>query len=740
MDLSPDISSEDLEVFLQEAEEQIELLDEDIVRLEREEDTQPLLQEIFRAAHTLKGSAGMIGHHSMTDLAHSMENLLDQLRLGTLQVSTVIVDALLGGLDLLRVMKDELSSGQDSQVDISKAVSVLDSLAVTEDSKGPVDNFSLPSSLHLGPDLEERVHSALDAGSRVFLAKININPDTTWTSIRCFQVLDVISQSADIIISIPSLAEVEAERVSFLVQAVLSTDQQPEVLQQAVAAIDDVDDVEITEIDPQDSTSEVWLDLLSPPTDGADDGSDGDEDPVTGPGFDPSCGAGAEGGEKESAAVVATSGGPGESPTNTSAKTNDGGRKSPAAPQHTQTVRVDVDRLDNLMTTIGELVIDRTRIAQIGRLLQAKYKEDDLIKSLGETSAHVSKVVDDLQAEIMEVRLMPIGTVFNGFPRMVRDLAKRFGKEVEFLVSGQDTEIDRTVIERVRDPLIHLLRNSLDHGIETPDLRVAAGKPAEGTITLAATQEQGYIVIKVSDDGKGIDPELLKASAIKKGLLSLEAAERLTDAEAIDLIFAPGFSTAEETTEVSGRGVGMDIVKTNIESINGFVTVETVLGEGTTFNLRLPLTLATVQSLLVTTGGTTFAVPVVYVLEVRHVDSGEIETVEGSEVIRSRGRVVPLLRLEKVFSREFVNHDYRKAATHVVVVKLGERLVGIAVQSLIGIQEIMAKSLAKGLGEVKGISGASILGDGTAVLIIDIPTLIQTTLMKSSAAPLLARN
>ena len=288
MDLSPDISSEDLEVFLQEAEEQIELLDEDIVRLEREEDTQPLLQEIFRAAHTLKGSAGMIGHHSMTDLAHSMENLLDQLRLGTLQVSTVIVDALLGGLDLLRVMKDELSSGQDSHVDISKAVSVLDSLAVTEDSKAPVDNFSLPSSLYLGPDLEERVHSALDAGSRVFLAKININPDTTWTSIRCFQVLDVISQSADIIISIPSLADIESERVSFLVQAVLSTDQQPEVLQQAVAANDDVDDVEIMEIDPQDSTSEVWLDLLSPPTDGAGDSTDGDEDPVTGPGRDPS--------------------------------------------------------------------------------------------------------------------------------------------------------------------------------------------------------------------------------------------------------------------------------------------------------------------------------------------------------------------------------------------------------------------------------------------------------------------
>ena len=735
MDLSPDISSEDLEVFLQEAEEQLELLDEAIVRLEREKDTQPLLQEIFRAAHTLKGSAGMIGHHSMTNLAHSMENILDQLRLSTIQVSTVIVDALLGGLDLLRTMIDELSSGQDSQIDISQAVSILDSLSATEDSNAVVERSDLPSSLHLGPDLAERVHSALDAGSRAFVAKIKINPDTSWPSIRCFQIVDAISQSADIIISIPSLADIEAERSSLLFQAVLSTDQGPQVIQQAVAAIDDVDDVEITEIDPQNPASEVWLDLLAPPSDGPGSGTD---DPVTDTGVDPSSGAKADGGEKGPVAVGAASGGPGESPTDAAANANDSGRRSPAAAQHTQTVRVDVERLDNLMTTIGELVIDRTRIAQIGRLLQAKYKEDELVKSLGDTSAHVSKVVDDLQAEIMEVRLMPIGTVFNGFPRMVRDLAKRFGKEVEFLVDGQDTEIDRTVIECIRDPLVHLIRNSIDHGIETPDLRVAAGKPTEGTITLSAFQEQGYIIIKVSDDGKGIDPELLKASAIKKGLLTVEAGDRMNDAEAIDLIFAPGNSTAVETTEVSGRGVGMDIVKTNIESINGFVTVETALGKGTTINLRLPLTLATVQSLLVTMGKTTFAVPVVYVLEVRHVDSSEIETVEGNEVIRSRGSVVPLLRLEKVFSREAVDRDLRKEATYVVVVKLGERLVGIAVQSLLEIQEIMAKSLAKGLGEVKGISGASILGDGTAVLIIDIPTLIQTTLMKGSAAPALA--
>ena len=264
---------------------------------------------------------------------------------------------------------------------------------------------------------------------------------------------------------------------------------------------------------------------------------------------------------------------------------------------------------------------------------------------------------------------------------------------------------------------------------------MSAGKPTEGTIKLEASQEQGYIVIKVTDDGKGIDPEDLRAATVKKGLLTQEAADRLSDAEAIDLIFAPGASTAAETTEVSGRGVGMDIVKTNIESINGFVTVDTVLGVGTTFNLRLPLTLATVQALLVSMNNTVFAVPVVYVLEVRQIASSEIDTVEGNEVIRSRGSVVPLLRLEKVFSRQVKSQDSLKEATYVVVVKLGERLVGLAVQSLMEIQEIMVKSLSKGLGNVKGIAGASILGDGKAVLIIDIPTLIQSNLMKGSALP-----
>lgn len=718
MDLSPDITPEDLEVFLQEAQEQLELLDEEIVRLEREEDTAPLLQEIFRAAHTLKGSAGMIGHHLMANLAHSMENLLDELRQGATVVSTNIVDALLVGLDLLRAMKDDLSNSTDSQIDISEAVSVLDSLSQSSETQASDQSSASAGKekLRLDSDHEERVHIALDAGSRVFLVKANIDPESSWIPIRCFQILDAISRSADVIISSPTFADLDENKESSLVRAVLSTEQDEEAIKKSVVAVDEVGDIEVTELNPHDPDSDVWHDLVSDSADELIAGALGDVDMAQ------------ASSPKELATVGATA-------TNEevgSYRAGDERGNSGVRAQPTQTVRVDVERLDNLMITIGELVIDRTRIAQIGRLLQAKYKEDELVQSLGETAAHVVKVVDELQAEIMEVRLMPIGTVFNGFPRMVRDLAQRLGKDVEFLVDGQDTEIDRTVIERIRDPLVHLLRNSIDHGIEMPEERAAAGKSERGIIRLSASQEQGSIVIRVSDDGKGINPKSLRTAAVEKGMLTPDAAERLTDPEAIDLIFAAGSSTAAETTDVSGRGVGMDIVKTNIESINGFVTVETKLGEGTAFILRLPLTLATVQALLVSVNATLFAVPAVYVVEVRRIETLEVETIEGNEVIRSRGSIVPLVRLGDVFGKKVSKQEARNSAEHVVIVKIGERPVGLAVHTLVEMQEIMVKSLSDGMGEMKGIAGASILGDGQVVLILDIPTLIQSTLMKGA--------
>ena len=337
------------------------------------------------------------------------------------------------------------------------------------------------------------------------------------------------------------------------------------------------------------------------------------------------------------------------------------------------------------------------------------------------------KVVDELQEDIMKARMLPIGTVFSGFPRMVRDLAQKINKKVDFEIGGQDTEIDRTVIEHIRDPLVHLLRNSIDHGIETPEERIANGKPESGTIKLSAYQEHSFIIITVTDDGKGIDAKTMRDSSVKKGIISAEAASRLSDTESIDLIFSPGASTAEQTTDISGRGVGMDIVKTNIESINGFVRVDTKVGEGTKFILMLPLTLATIQALLFSVDSTVYAVPLVHVLEAVILGPGEISSVEGKDVIRLRDNVVPLLRLNALFnasSKETSSDD----KTYVIVIRFGERLIGLSVDSLIELQEVTVKPIGTYMGDVKGIAGVSILGDGQVVLVMDIPTLVNTAI------------
>jgi two-component system chemotaxis sensor kinase CheA len=399
----------------------------------------------------------------------------------------------------------------------------------------------------------------------------------------------------------------------------------------------------------------------------------------------------------------------------------------------TQTVRIDVERLDELMSTIGELVMDRTRIVEVAKALEGRYKGDDMVDALTETSSHIIRVVDELQEHTRRVRMQQIGTVFSSMPRMVRDLAQKMGKKLELVIEGNETEIDRTVIERIKDPLVHLLRNAVDHGMETPDERRAAGKRETGRLHLRAYHEQGHILITVEDDGRGIDGEKVKNSMMAKGLITADAASRLTETEARDLIFMAGASTKskEETTDVSGRGVGMDIVRANIEALHGFVHVETEVGKWTRFTMRLPLSLATVQALLVEVKGTTYAVPLIYVLESLWRPESEIETVAGTEVIRLRGEVVPLVRLSRVMGIES-NLAPPSGDAYVVVVRLGERLIGLGVDAINVSQEIVVKPLSGFLGSVAGLAGVSILGDGTVVLIVDVPTLINAVVQRKS--------
>ena len=543
MDLSPDITSEDLQAFLQEADEQLQLLDEDIVKLEKDHDNPELIKEIFRAAHTLKGSSGMLGHLRMTELAHHMETVLDKVRRNELPVSTEVVDALLHSLDALTMLKEELVSPDVSEVDVAASIAELE--LVLNDGNEPDETAEEPEvgkgDIVLTVEDTAKLESAQEAEQVVYAIEIRFVDSTDWAAVRCFQLFDVLGQICETVASKPTMEDIQEERVGKSI-ALFVIAENDEAIKGAVAAIEDVEHWSVETYVPGEAAESVDANV-----------------------------------EK--------------------ASSEDGGPKQRA--QSAQTVRIDVEKLDDLMNLIGELVIDRTRIVQISKVLETRYRDDEMVQAISKTSEHIEKVVDELQESTMKVRMLPIGTVFNGFPRLMRDLAQKVNKQVNFVVDGQDTEIDRTVIDRIRDPLVHLLRNSVDHGIETAEDRIAAGKPEMGTIKLSAYHEQGHIVIRVDDDGNGIDPQKVKESAVNKGLITAEVAARLSESECLDLIFLPGSSTAAKTTDISGRGVGMDIVKSNIEAINGFVKVETKIGEGTSFILRLPLTLATLQALLV---------------------------------------------------------------------------------------------------------------------------------------------
>ena len=678
MQLADDITSEDLKVFLEEAEEQLQLLDDEVIRLEKET-TEEGLAGIFRAAHTLKGSSAMLGYTAMTEVAHAMESLLDKLRNQEVSVTSQVVDALLHSLDVLRVLTDELIDEQGVEVDFASLVAELEACMGIEATESTDDGAS--ASISITDEILSDITTSLASGETVYQINAAVTGDEMFASIRLFQLTTELSDTARLIAANPTLDDIQAEANGKSFTAIVGSDKSIDDLTQLALAVQDIGDVSIT---PFDADSAKATQVAAPVA---------------------------------AAQVVPTAGGSADAPKKAAATT----------------VRIDVDRLDNLMNLIGELVIDRTRLQQIGRSLAAKYKADELIESLGKTSSHVVKVVNDLQEDFMKVRMLPVGTVFSSFPRMMRDLSKSLDKPIDLQIEGGDTEIDRTVIEKIRDPLVHMLRNALDHGLESKEDRVAAGKPEEGVIKLSAFHEQNHIVLTVEDDGAGIHPEKIKASFVKKGLITEETASRLTDAEAVELIWMAGASTKEQATEVSGRGVGMDIVKSNIEAINGFVEVESTVGKGSIFTARLPLTLATVQSILVETDGTLCAVPLAYVLEAVKLKPSEISTISGREVFRLRDDVIPLISLSEATGLTDGKRDMEEEL-HVVVARVGDRLAGFAGDELNEPQEIVVKSLGEYVGGARGVSGASILGDGRVVLIMDIPTLISGVGMRSRKA------
>jgi two-component system chemotaxis sensor kinase CheA len=664
------IDPEELKVFLQEAEEHLQVLDEDIIRLEKEAGNTDLLQGIFRAAHTLKGSSGMLGFTRMAELTHHMEDVLDRVRRGVLGVTPELVDALLESLDGLKALMHGVIADGDDNVDISAQVAMLRAAAdgpAAASAGGGAARATLAAAIDADASARTQIEAAAGHGLHVWKVKASLAPGTAWAAVRCFQVITELSLHGEIVVSMPSLDDIQAEKAADDIELVLITSAPAEELR---AVVEEVEDIIGALVEPYDATLAAPADLPA----------------AAGP-------ADARGRGGDDAARI--------------------------EPQ--QSVRIDVDKLDALMNLVGELVIDRTRVTQLARTLQARYHGDATVQSLEQISAHIGKVVEDLNDGMMQARMLPIGTLFSKFPRLVRDVARSTGKQVEFETEGEGTEIDRAVIEKIKDPLIHLLRNAVDHGIELPDVRHAAGKPEAGTIRLAATHDQGRILITLTDDGKGIDTAAVKAKAVERGMIAAEAAERMTEQEALDLIFESGLSTAARTTDISGRGVGMDVVRSSIQALNGVVTVESRPGGGSVFTLQLPLTLATFRGLLVESSSAVYAIPLSYVQETGRLEPRQVQNIVNREVINLRGTVMPLYRLSGIaeLGAEAGSEDF------MVVVRVGDRPTALAVDRLMDQQEVVVKSLGSTIGRARGVAGASILGDGEVALILDVATLLK---------------
>jgi two-component system chemotaxis sensor kinase CheA len=690
-----DATDSDLVMFLEEAAEQLETLSGGLLRMERDASDRALLQAVFRAAHTLKGSSATIGHHRMASLTHAMESVLDNIRHDKLAVTSAVIDSLLAGVDVLNILNEEVSTRVESDIAVEALIARLHQVA----GAGGAGAADAPAVLS-EPDRAAVAAATARDGVQGIEIEVVIEPASEWPAVRAYQALMELAALGQVVSSSPTEQELQVGEGGHTLRVMFTTDRDAHVIEQAVRSVSEVVSVAIRPMASQAQTDERHEDLGPQAADNPADQRRVDLGPEL------------RGASLEEQLTVAG---------------------SRLAVQQ-RMVKVDIARLDEMMNLVGELVIDRGRLLQVLREFTGRFGNDPTIEHLSDLTQHLSRVSDDLQQQVMLSRLLPVESVFNRFPRMVRDLAKRSGKSVRFVMEGQETGLDRSVIDEIGDPLLHLLRNAVDHGVEKPEERRAAGKPEEATLLLSARHEESYIVIDVTDDGRGVDPQKMRATAVRKGILSAEGAARISDEEAINLIFAPGFSSAEKITDVSGRGVGMDIVRTNIEKVNGTVKVSTRLGEGTTFTIRLPLTLAIIRALLVRVGEATFTIPLVSVQETLRIRTETIHTVQRREVVLVRGQALPLVRLADVFARPGQRVErLDEESCYVVAVRTGRTDLGLIVDGLIGEQEVVIKSIEGVIGDVEGLAGATILGDGLVSIIVDVPKVVERLAMRIHA-------
>lgn len=689
-------SSEYKDVFAAEAREYIQLLNENLLQFEEDPNDPEIIAEMFRAAHSLKGMAGTMGYTEMAEFTHHMENVLDSLRNDEIAASAELVNTMFESVDALETILEEVIATDTVSTDVQGITQKLESLARGESleassaSEDKTSRSVTEGTIVLDEYDAALIKEAKASGKKAYEITVVMRPDVVLKSVRAFTVFQVFDKLGTVAKSVPSAQDIDEDRFDDRFSVVFISDEGAPEIQKAILGIPEIVEAIVEPI----GDDRLNIRQSSGNTPGRGKGSAEPE---------------LSNGEKQ-----ADHAGTGGKAAGTS-KSKPVHKPMKRMAGSDKFVRVETERLDALVDLVGELVISRTQVAEVAKNLTDSYAKS--------TVAQLDRVTTELQYAAMKLRMVPLKQVFDRFPRLVRDLAQEVNKQVEFEVRGEETELDRSIVNQIADPLVHLLRNALDHGLESQEEREASGKPIRGRVVLEARHEGSHVVIEVSDDGRGIDVDKVKAKAIERGLITSDQASRMSDTDAMKLIFEPGFSTSDVVTDISGRGVGMDAVKSAVEALDGTVEIESKRGLGTRTRLRLPLTLAIIRALLVSVDGEPIAVPVQSVRESLLVDDAQIKTAHGARMITLRNQVLPLLDLADWFGFAATP---KKNTYPVIVVQSGEATVGLIVDELIGQQEIVIKSLSPILGEVKGIAGATVLGDGRVALILEASAVLSS--------------
>ena len=710
--------SQYLEIFLDETNEHLQSLNTQILALEQDPENMDTINEIFRAAHSLKGMAGTMGYKRMQTLTHDMENVFSEVRNGNIKVNADMIDVLFQCLDALEEYNTTIRESSDEGTNDNSALikrlndimnggsgggeapAAKEAAPAAEAAKAPAETGSGFQKMKLNENQQSVLTEAIKEGKKVFGLTVKVQESCILKAARAFLVFKAVEETSEIIVSEPSSQDIEDEKFDRSFSLIIVSEAELGEVLTAARGVSEIEDVSGTVLELDDVNGKG----------AAEEPSLAAETASAAPAESSAPAADTHEATPPAATQPAVHN---QAPAQTNSPA---AKKATNKPVVNRTVRVDIEKLDTLMNLVSELIIAKNS------LVSASAMSGNSSQAVNEQIEYLESVTTSLHESVMKVRMVPIESTVNKFPRMVRDLQKKLGKKMELYMSGEETELDRTVVDQIGDPLMHLLRNSADHGLESAEVRKERGKPEVGSIFLDAYQDGNNVVLEVRDDGNGIDTEAVKNKAIERGVITPEQGEAMSEKEIIGLLFNAGFSTAKVVSDVSGRGVGLDVVKSMIESLSGEVEVKSKLGEGSTWTIRLPLTLAIIQALMVEIGDEKYAIALGSIQTIEDIPPEDVKLVQAKEVIQLRDLVIPLIRLNEIL--DVPSKKDPEDNLVVVVVKKGDKMAGLVVDELIGQQEIVIKSLGKYISKCKIISGATVLGDGEVALILDANALI----------------